>query len=97
MEGYTLENWKVTVVGRTLKHGFQRIGGRVESINFDLLDPASWDIVDLDGDSRDDYPSSLKLRRAVPGAGKRSAGNATTITLHRRRSSRGGPTNRTRA
>ncbi|MFI5310871.1 MAG: hypothetical protein ACHQQ3_06530 [Gemmatimonadales bacterium] len=55
VDGYTLKIWSVIAVAQTRTHGKQRVGGRVETINSDLLDPKSWEILDLDGDGFDDY------------------------------------------
>jgi hypothetical protein len=52
---YTLNIYQVTAVARTLKHGTQRIRRRVETTNSNLLDPASWEVVDFDRDTWDDY------------------------------------------
>jgi len=54
--GFMLNIFESTVVvHQTRKHGRQRHGGRVEAIDADLLDPATWQVGDFNGDGFDDY------------------------------------------
>ena len=55
MAGHTLNIYQVTAVAKTQTHGTQWIRRRVETMNSNLLDPMSWEIVDFDRDGWDDY------------------------------------------
>ena len=46
--------YQVTIVARTTTHGTQRFGQRIETLDADLLNANNWEIIDLDGDGRDD-------------------------------------------
>jgi hypothetical protein len=61
------------VVHHTRKHGRQRIGGRLEAVDADLLDASMWQVGDFNNDGFDDY-------RAVSGRDTKGCSNWQTQT-----------------
>ena len=52
---YTSRVYSVVIVAHTHKHGVQRFTKRYETLDANLLEAASWEVKDLDGDGFDEF------------------------------------------
>lgn len=61
--GYVERAYQVVAVAHTKKHGIQRYTQRVTTMDVELLDAKSWEIVDLDGDGLADYRVLMQVTK----------------------------------